>query len=293
MRNATSTPVRASMPRAPWVLLLLPAACTTLPAPLLAQTWSTLQASRRIEGESRLNVEVKYGTGSFRVEPASNGQLYAVNLKYDEDVFTPVHQFEDSRLVVGVEKHGSVSVFHRGAREGELRLALTDQVPMDLDLEFGAVEADMELGGMRLRSLSLSTGASDATLRVSTPNPEAMRSMELHVGAASLHANDLGRLNAESVTLEAGVGDVSLDFGGLERATTQVTAKMGVGSLEIRIPREAGIRLTRQSFLTALEAPGLERQGDEYITSNWDSSSNRVFIDVEAALGKVSIVRSN
>lgn len=276
-----------------WAVLLFPVACAALPLPALAQTWSTMQASRRVEGESELNVEVKYGTGEFRVEPAPNGQLYSLNLRYDEELFTPVHDFEGNQLVVGVEKERGASIFHRGARDGELRLALTDRVPMDLDLEFGAVEAEMELGGMRLRSLNLATGASDANLRVSSPNPEPMRSVRLQVGAASLQTSGLGRLNAESVTVEAGVGDVRLDFTGLQRPTTQVKAKMGVGSLEIRVPRDAGIRLTRQSFLTALEAPGLEHRGEEYITSNWDSSEYRLFIDVEAAFGKVSVVRTD
>ena len=57
---------------------------------------------------------------------------------------------------------------------GQLDLTLSGQVPMDLELEFGAVQANLDLGGLRLRSLDLSTGASEAELRVSAPNPEPM-----------------------------------------------------------------------------------------------------------------------
>ena len=60
----------------------------------------------------------------------------------------------------------------------------------------------------------------------------------------------------EEVTLEAGIGDVRLDFSGLQREETRIRAEIGLGNLEIRIPSEAEIRLTRESFLTSLEAPG-------------------------------------
>jgi hypothetical protein len=66
---------------------------------------------------------------------------------------------------------------------------------------------------------------------------------------------------------------------------------MGLGSLEVRVPREAGIRLERDAFLTSFNAPGLERQGDVYLTSNWEQASLRIFVGVDAAIGSISIIR--
>ena len=182
--------------------------------------------------------------------------------------------------------------FGRGSSAGALDLELSDQVPMDLQLEFGAVRADLDLGGLRLRDLELTTGASEAELRVSDPNPEPMESVRVAVGAASLRATQLGNLNMEELILEAGVGDVLLDFHGLRRAETRVHAEMGLGKLEIRIPSEAGIRLVRESFLTTLDAPELVQRGDALVSSNWESSALKVTIEVEAAFGKVSVLRS-
>ena len=262
------------------------------PVSVLAQSWSTMRASRENGGETELNVLVRYGMGRFTISAGDPSRLYEMLLRYDEDSFEPVHEFENSRLTVGVDGSGSQSLFRRGSSEGELDLRLSSQVPMDLELEFGAVQADLDLGGLRLRSLDLSTGASEAELRVSAPNPEVMRFVRFAIGAASLRARELGRLNAEEVTLEAGVGDVRLDFSGLQREETRIRAEIGLGNLEIRIPSEAGIRLTRESFLTSLEAPELERRGEAFFSSNWDSSSMRVMIEVEAAFGRVSILRT-
>jgi hypothetical protein len=249
-----------------------------------------MQASRQLGDQPELGVFVRFGAGEFELRPAEPGQLYRVQLRYDEEAYEPVHELVGNRLTVGVEGQER---FSRGSSSGELRLSLSDRIPMDLDLELGAVRADMELGGLRLRSLELSTGASETDLRVSTPNPAAMTSLEFEVGAASFEATGLGRLNAETVTVEAGVGEVRLDFGGLQRAETRVSAKMGLGSLEIRIPIDVGIHLTRSTFLASLDAPGLVREGEAYVSPGWEASPIKVYIEVQAALGKLSVLRGN
>ncbi len=280
--------------RAFLIVGLLLAGLWTLMAPTsaFAQSWSTIRASRQRTGETELDVLVRYGSGRFTLSAADAPRLYEAQLRYDEDSFEPLHRFENDRLVIGVDGSGS-GVFRRGSSNGELDLTLTDQVPMDLELEFGAVRADMDLGGLRLRALNLATGASEAELRVSAANPETMESVRFAVGAASLRARELGRLNADEITLEAGVGDVRLDFSGLRRDDTRIRAEMGVGNLEIRIPSEAGIRLTRQSFLTSLDAPELVRRDDAFFSSNWEASTMRVTIEVDAAFGKVSVLRTD
>jgi hypothetical protein len=47
--------------------------------------------------------------------------------------------------------------------------------------------------------------------------------------------------------------------------------------------------LTRTSFLTSFDAPGLERRGDSYYSANWNSTPNQLTIDVSAALGSIEI----
>jgi len=67
---------------------------------------------------------------------------------------------------------------------------------------------------------------------------------------------------------------------------------MGLGKLEIRIPTEAGIRLVRESFLTTLDAPELVQRADALVSSHWESGTLKVTIEIEAAFGKVSVLRS-
>lgn len=260
-------------------------------AELQAQSWSTMQLSRQLQAEEELSVEVKYGAGRFRVSPVNSRHLYRVHLRYDEEVFEPVHEYRDGALRIGVEGGGGSRAIRRLEGDGELDLELTRQVPMDLVMEFGAVKAELDLGGLRLRTLQLTTGASDAQLRVSDPNPIELDRAVFQVGAASFRARELGRLNARELQVDAGVGDVRLDLTGLHRADTRVKVSMGVGSVEIEVPRGVGIELTRSTFLTSVTAPDLTRRGDTWVSPEWDRADRKVRIQVDAAFGSITVRR--
>jgi hypothetical protein len=263
-------------------------------APLRGQTLTTTQISRQLQGELAVDLTVRYAAGTVRLRPADSRTMYALRLSYDPERFEPIHQYQFGRAVLGIESVGSGGVgplIRRGFPDAEMDLTLTTRVPFDLTMDLGAVQAEIELGGIRLRTLSLQTGASDGELRVSAPNPEEMQWARIRVGAASFHALELGNLNAAEVDVEAGVGDIELDFSGLRRSVTQVHVKLGLGSLEIRVPRDAGIQVTRNSFLTSFNAPGLEARGRELYSPNWTQAERRMIIEVDAAVGSVSILR--
>ncbi|CAN5671193.1 hypothetical protein BH23GEM11_BH23GEM11_02430 [soil metagenome] len=279
------------------LLIAPPAVLPVGPAPLMAQSTSTAQFERQPRAERTLHVSVGFGAGDFRLGAADGGHLYRARLKFDEEVFTPIHEYTSGVLRLGLDGQGRDSrrvSLRRSGEPGELELMLGRSVPTTLDLTFGAVRANLDLGGIPLRSLSLSTGASESTLRVSERNPEEMSSATFQVGAASFSARELGRLRAREIKVEAGVGEVRLDFVGLELGETRLKATLGLGTLEIQVPAGVGIHLTRSSFLSSLSAPGLERQGSSntWVSADWDSAPQRLRIDLETALGSVTVTRA-
>jgi hypothetical protein len=290
LRVATLTPVLG----AALLLVAAPAASPAGPATLMAQSWSSAQFERQPRAERTLRVEVGFGAGEFRLGAAEGNHLYRARFRYDEEAFSPIHEYANGVLRLGLDgqDRGSRRVaLRRSGEMGELDLMLGRSVPTTLDLTFGAVRANLDLGGIPLRTLSLATGASEATLRVSERNPEEMSSARFQVGAASFSARELGRLRAREIQVEAGVGEVRLDFEGLEVAETRVKATLGLGSLEIQVPAGVGIHLTRSSFLSSLNAPDLERRGNTWVSADWDTAPRRLRIDLETALGSVTINR--
>jgi hypothetical protein len=269
-----------------WIVL----AFVLSPASAAGQEWETFSASRRVGDATRLDVRVRYGAGQFTVRPAESGILYDVRLEYDASQFDPVLDFDGERLELGTETRGrNINV---GDDAGEMILELSREVRTELLLEFGAVRADLDLGGMTLTELDLQTGASESTVDFSAPNRTRMRSAELQVGAADFTATNLGNLNADRLDFSAGVGEVVLDFGGEWSRDLEVQVAMGLGSLELRIPEDIGVRLNKDSFLTSLDAPALVKDGDRYYSKNWDEADRRMTIDIDAAFGSIRILRT-
>jgi hypothetical protein len=276
-----------------WVGALLAASgLVVLATPLAAQSWRTMNVARQIDGERTVDVRVRYGAGQLHIRPGPRGTLYRMDLRYDEEAFDPLSEFDGRRLIVGVDSRNR-KIRVRKDRSGEMTLALTREVPMSLDLEFGAVRADVDLGGLRLTDLELSTGASESRIDVSAPNPEVLSSARVQVGAADFSARRLGNLNVERLSVDAGVGAVMLDFSGELRRNAEVSVKMGLGSLELRFPEGVGVRLVKKAFLASLDSEGLIKRGDAYYSPDWDEADLRISVRVEAAFGAVKVVWLN
>lgn len=273
-----------------WSLAAVAAALTCVPGSAVAQSWRTVTMSRQASGEKSLVVDVTYGAGRFRVGPAGDGLLYRMQLRYDEDYFKPQADYEGGHLRLGVEGVGKSIHIGKNRSGGEMNLELARNVPMDLDLQFGAVRADLDLGGLSLTRLEVSTGASESTVDVSEPNDLAMEKARFEVGAADFDLRHLGNLNADRIEVSAGVGEVTLWFNGDWRRDAAVKLDMGLGSLELRFPEGLGVSLHKDSFLTSLDSQGLVKRGDRYYSLDWDTAKRKIDIDLNAAFGSVSVV---
>jgi hypothetical protein len=253
-------------------------------------SWRDVTTSRLVSGESSVAVEVKYGAGDLRIRSAPAGTLYRMQLRYDEDAFEPVSEYRRGRLRLGVESTNRRIPVGRDRSEGALELELARGVPMDLDLDFGAVRADLDLGGLALTNLELRTGASETRLNVSTPNPSRLRRAEMEVGAADFTARQLGNLNTTDLNISAGVGKVRLELTGDWRENATVNVHMGLGSLELVVPEGLGVRLVRETFLTSLDSEGLVKRGEAYYSTDWETADRRVTVNVNAAFGSIKVL---
>jgi hypothetical protein len=258
-----------------------------------AQTMRPFSTFRQLHGETRLNARVEYGAGSLRVSPGQPGELYRMNLSYDQDRFLPVSDFHASSrtVMLGLRAAGQAGV--RVVSSKQLRqaatIALSPRPDLALDLSFGAVDADVELGGLRVSDLQLKTGASRATVRFSRPNGMRCRHAAFSAGAAEVSVLGLGNSRCDEIEFEGGMGKVLLDFSGAWSSSTHVVVKMAMGELTLRLPRRVGIRLAMDKFLSSFEPAGLVRRGDTFFSPNYDSAERRLDLDLTTAMGGVNV----
>jgi hypothetical protein len=258
-------------------------------AVLVASTSASAQDWRTVDNDE-VRVIVDYGVGRFNVTSTDGGVLYRMNLRYDEGRFEPIADFSGDRLELGVASIGRRWNIGKGGNTGQLDLELARGIPMDLELNFGAVRADLDLGGLALTALALRTGASESTVDMSEPNIAAMRTASFEAGAAEFTARNLGNLNAERIEVTAGVGDLTLGFSGRWEQDAAVSIDMGLGTLELRFPEGLGVRLRKKSFFTSLDSEGMVKRGDAYYSLDWDDADKKITIDLDAAFGSVKVV---
>ena len=261
------------------------------PADLDAQRWKTLTAARQLTHEEDLRVTVEYGAGVLTVRRGDDGELYNALFHFDENWAVPKTEYANGRLEVGLSAiETRNSDFGKWPDEASLELELAAGVPMELELNFGAGRAELDLTGLGVRKLVVNTGASESVIRAGEANPERMESAAINVGAADLHVHGLGNLNADQITVKSGLGSVTLRLDGEWERDGHLVVSMGLGALELQIPRSLGVRLRRpDSFLASIETGGLRKRGKAYQSDNWENAEHKVEIEITAVLGSVDL----
>ena len=259
-------------------------------SPLAAsgQDWREMTSFRQTADVRRLDVHVRYGAGTLRIQPSADGELYRVGLRYDSDAFEPIAAYDDGRLEVGVDGRGR-GINVRSGKSGELSLDLSPDIPLDLDLDFGAVEADLELGGLQVERIDVETGASDTEISFSERNEATCERLEISMGAAALTARGLANANCRVVRGEGGVGELTLEFSGDWRQDIQADLTMALGSLKIVVPENIGVRVDKDTFLTDFSGPRFSKRDGVYYSDNWDRAARKLTIDLDGAFGSIEI----
>lgn len=273
-----------------WAALAAVGFSLALAAPATAQSWRTVNSARQVWDQEPVDVRIQYGAGELRVRPAESPLLYQMEMRYDEENYSPVTEYDTERRILRLGVRGKEGRRGLRLREGShATIALTRSVPIDLDLDFGAGEAEIDLGGVALRNLEVSTGASETHVRFGAPNPIRAGHVSIEAGAAELEVIGLGNARAEQFSFEGGVGSTLLDFSGEWDRSAAASVQMGIGSVTLRLPRGLGVRINKDSFLTSFDSQGLVKRGNSYYSTDWESARHQLTIDINAAFGSIEV----
>ena len=258
-----------------------------------AQTMRPFSTYRQWHGETSTAARLDFAAGALRLAAGRPNELYRMDVLYDGERYEPVSDFDAAR--------GNVTLGLRAAGNGGIRVVSKRQLGQTASVTFsprsdlalavalGAVDGDLELGGLRLTSLDLEAGASRATVRFSQPNAARCREAVLSSGAAELTVLGLGNSRCDRIAFEGGVGRVTLDFSGAWTSSSHVSVKMALGQVELRLPRQVGVRLTLDKFLATFDPQGLVRRGTAYLSPGYDQAARHLDIDITTAVGGVTI----
>lgn len=192
------------------------------------------------------------------------------------------------------DHHGHHSFSFKGFEHNAWDLRFTDAVPISFDMELGMGKGDFDFTGLAVNDLNLSAGASSVSVRFDQPNKTTMNEMTIETGLSKFHGEGLCNARFRRFKFQGGVGSYSLDFSGPLEHDVNIDIEVGLGSITVIIPENAGAKIYyEKSLISHIGLPHdfSEREENTYYSSNYRSSSARMDMHIEAGLGSVTIRR--
>ena len=261
--------------------------------PLSAQDYRTVTLSKQYRGQDSLQAEIEFAAGVLKVRPGSPGSLYRMELSYDPQRFAPLSKVDSSGtdLRLGIKSSGQagISVGLKNDRPQDGLIELNPRTILSLDVSLGAAQADLDFGGLRVSQAEIRTGASETTLRFSSPNRVQCEQMSISVGAAEFSAYQLGNSDCKTISVDGGVGGVLVDLTGAWKRDATITLAVALGDISLVLPREVGVELTLDRFLSNFNPEGFVHEGRVYRSLNYSTAGRRLSLSLTSTVGVVKV----
>ena len=200
-----------------------------------------------LEGATRVNVRLNHGAGRLHLRPgASPGDLA-------EGDFVGGLELRSQRMGDTLDAEMSVPArnfpaapWFSGRRSLDWSLEMSREVPLRLEIRTGANEAELDLTGMQVTELHLSTGASSTRLLL--PDSAGHTRARVEAGAASVSIRIPPNVGAR-IHSQGGLASISVDTARFERLSSglyqspdydsavnkiDLEVQAGVGAVDIR-----------------------------------------------------------
>jgi hypothetical protein len=114
--------------------------------------------------------------------------------------------------------------------------------------------------------------------------------IDLNIGAAKVDF-DLSPFTVEHLNVEAGAAAVRLKLG-MPEVETRCRIEAGASSMRLAVPEEAGCEIRFDGGLSSKRFEDFHKVSDHiYRTENFDRSAKKIFIDADAGVSSLRVVR--
>jgi hypothetical protein len=255
---------------------------------------TSISQSQPLGKEKSLDSTIRFDIGSLEITSGKNS-LYSYDLEYDRASYTPDIQYSEAtaegnaRLAFNLESMHRAGL-RRGRQGNRLRLALSDSIPISLNVNAGVGDARLSLTGLKISRIEFESGVGGAKLSAYEPNSVPCEFVRLKNGVGGFDATGLGNLNFKEFEFEGGVGGANLDFSGDWKQNAEIGIQVGVGGVTVRMPRDIGVRVEAEKhFLSGLHLDGFDQRGSFYYSRNYDTATIKVSVRVETGIGGMKI----
>ena len=122
-------------------------------------------------------------------------------------------------------------------------------------------------------------------LRLNDRVPMDLR-VDIGAGASELR---LAGLSLTGLDITLGAGGSVIDLSGDWARNLNVTMNAGAGDITVRLPKDMGVRVAVDAGVGAIEAPGLNQDGNIYTNAAYGESEITLQVDIDAGVGQINL----
>lgn len=203
----------------------------------------------------------------------------------------PLHVATEGENVVVRQRFDPGALLRAVPELPRLVLTISAEHALTLDVDAGAAECELDLGGIPVTRFVLRAGAGRYAVLFSAPNPEVMRLLDVSAGAGSLTLRRLANANAEEMKIGGGLAGCLIDFGGTLRRDASVRVGSGLAAIELSLPESTAARIEPRSFAASQSVSGalVEKEGWLCTPAALAGESPALAIRAEVAFGGLVI----
>ena len=233
--------------------------------------------------ETRLSIS--FGAGELTLAPGPQGEnLVDGTAIYNVADLKPEIKKSGDSIELKQGDFNGLPPFDNMKNKWDLKLSDT---PMELMIQAGAYEGNLELGGLALKNLTVRDGAANVELSFLEPNQTEMSLLRYETGASEVRLTGLANANFSTLTFSGGAGNYTLDFSGELQRDAVVTIESGLGNVCLIIPEDVDAVVTVESAAVNINhGSGWAQNGQKYVQKG---SGATLTIIVQMAAGNLTI----
>lgn len=245
-----------------------------------------------------LDISISYGLGKLIIGPSNKKNTIEGLITYDNRRITPIVKMKSvsSSGVLTIktkkDKGKDLCSYKLKDFDNEMEFYFPSQIKTDLFLDFGLGDAKIDLTNISITKLNINCGLSDVNIEINERNNVVCQTVSIENGLGNLSVSGLGNLAAKKIDINIGLGSADIDFRGDRIYDADINVDVGLGSLDMILPKKANIKIyVDSSFLSSVDIYGLKQKKNKlWVSPNWESRYPTITMDVNVGIGSVDIV---
>lgn len=247
------------------------------------------------KGAKEVVVKCDLGAGEFSISPKDITEAAVIDITYNPRRIEYYVNSEVKRGKCYIElesEHRSHS--NMDSEDNIWDIVLSTRYETSIEMDIGACEAEIDLGGIPLKELTIDVGAASGVLEFSAPNPIRLEELDIDAGASSLELKELGNANFDYFSFDGGAGSFDLDLRGKYEGESEVSIDIGLGSADVTLPEGIPVRIETDggNWLSSVEIHGRdveEVDDDIYESPDFEGARTRLVISISVGMGSVDV----